>query len=388
MQCVCLSPVAILVQRCRIERGKNHTCDKNELRRIVHYRPPCPVQFDHSRVNGPTTFLALLLDMRILSIGLNRNDRSNAIYQTAADLLTGMAGARILALRQIIYHTLQSALAVCRRGTDAYKYLSMDLALTNRLVAVTGASRGIGRAIALAFAREGCRLHLVAKMLGGLEALRDEICRTYNVGVEIYQADISKADAASAIFNGCPDADVLINNAGGIIRGDLLNIDEAQWREAWEPKVFGYINLTRHYYRRMHERGRGVIINVIGLGAEKVDYDYAAGSAGNAALAALTRAVGSASLDHGVRIVGVHPGWVETDRTLSLLLNLSIRQFGDAERWQDVLNSWQVRGLIKPAEIADVVTFLASDRASAICGVNVNIDRGSGARSYPRTGST
>lgn len=72
------------------------------------------------------------------------------------------------------------------------------------------------------------------------------------------------------------------------------------WRKTWEPKVFGYVNLMREYFRHMRERRSGVIINIIGLGAEKVDYDYAAGSAGNAALAALTRAVDGASLDEGV----------------------------------------------------------------------------------------
>jgi NAD(P)-dependent dehydrogenase (short-subunit alcohol dehydrogenase family) len=264
----------------------------------------------------------------------------------------------------------------------------VDLSLANRLVVVTGASRGIGRAIAEAFARERCRLHLVARKLPELEDARAEIRRTYGVSIEVQSTDMRTPQAAHDIFNACPHADVLINNAGGIIRGNLLDIDESRWREAWETKVFGYINLMRQYYRQMRDRRQGVIINIIGLGAEKVDYDYVAGSAGNAALSALTRAVGSASMDHGVRVVGVHPGWVETERTLSLLRQLSVRQFGDAERWRDVLKSWQVGELIKPVEIADIVAFLASDRANAMCGVNVNIDRGFGARSYPPTEST
>ncbi len=261
----------------------------------------------------------------------------------------------------------------------------MDLALANRLVVVTGASRGIGRAVAEAFAREGCRLHLVARKISELDVARAEIHRAYGFEITVQAADMSVPEAAVEVFDACPDADVLINNAGGIIRGDLLAIEDTQWREAWESKVFGYINLMRQYFRRMRELRRGVILNIIGLGAEKVDYEYAAGSAGNAALSALTRAVGSASLDVGVRVLGVHPGWVETERTLSLLHQLAARQFGEPERWRDVLNSWQVGGLIRPDEVADMVVFLASDRASAMCGVTINIDRGFGARSYPRT---
>lgn len=260
----------------------------------------------------------------------------------------------------------------------------MDLGLTNRFIVVTGASRGIGRAVAEAFAREHCRLHLVARNIADLKNTRTEIRRTYGVSIEVQSMDMRTPQAARDIFNACPDADVLINNAGGIIRGSLLDIDDSNWQEAWGTKVFGYINLMRQYYHRMRERRQGVIINIIGLGAEKVDFDYVAGSSGNAALSALTRAVGSASMDDGVRVVGVHPGWVETERTLSLLRQLSLRQFGDAERWHDVLQSWQVQKLISPVEVADIVVFLASDRAAAICGVNINIDRGFGARSYPR----
>ena len=260
----------------------------------------------------------------------------------------------------------------------------MDLALTDRLVVVTGASRGIGRATAELLAREGCRLHLVARQPAQLEAAAGELRRRYGVQITTQAADMSRPEATADVFAACPDADVLVNNAGGIVRGDLLAIVDAQWRAAWEPKVFGYINLMRHYFGRMRERRSGVIVNIIGLGAEKVDYDYVAGSAGNAALAALTRAVGSASLDDGVRVVGVHPGWVDTERTMGLLRALAARQYGDAERWPEVLKGWGVNGLVEPREVADLVVFLASERASALCGVTVNIDRGFGARSYPR----
>lgn len=261
----------------------------------------------------------------------------------------------------------------------------MDLGLSGQLAVVTGASRGIGRAVAESLAREGCRLHLVARKHSELEEARKDLERSATV-VSIQAQDMSAPDAAGAVFEACPDADVLINNAGGIVRGGLLDVDERRWREAWEPKVFGYVNLMRHYLRRMQSRRSGVIINIIGLGAEKVDYEYVAGSAGNAALAALTRAVGSASMDEGVRVLGVHPGWVETERTMGLLRRMAEAQFADAARWPDILKSWHVEKLIKPAEVADVVAFLASARASAMCGVTVNIDCGTGARTYARTG--
>ena len=79
-----------------------------------------------------------------------------------------------------------------------------------------------------------------------------------------------------------PDIDILVNNAGAIPGGDLQEIDEARWREAWDLKVFGYINMCRRFYALMKQRGRGVIINILGMAGEKMDAGYIAGSTGNA----------------------------------------------------------------------------------------------------------
>jgi 3-oxoacyl-[acyl-carrier protein] reductase len=261
----------------------------------------------------------------------------------------------------------------------------MDLGLAGRSVVVTGASRGIGRACAEAFAAEGARLHLVARGRDALQLAQDEIARDHGVPVSIQAVDMAASGAATAVFAACPDADILVNNAGGIRRGNLMQLGEAEWRQGWELKVFGYINMTREYYRRMQERRSGVIVNVIGLAAEKHEYDYVAGSSGNAALAAFTRTLGSASLDYGVRVVGVNPGWVETDRGLPLMRSHAANLFGDPERWRDVIGTWGIKRQIAPHEIADVVAFLASGRAGAICGEVVNIDLGFSSRNYPRS---
>jgi hypothetical protein len=177
---------------------------------------------------------------------------------------------------------------------------------------------------------------------------------------------------------------VLINNAGATPRGDLLQLDEVTWRAGWELKVFGYINTTRAYYADMCKRRSGVIINIIGLGAEKLEYAYAAGSTGNAALVAFTKTVGSMSLDHGVRVLGVNPGWVETEKAIRSLRRRSEDATGNADAWRDFLVGWPAQRLIQPKEIAEVVCFLASARASAVCGSIVSIDGGFGARAYPQ----
>jgi 3-oxoacyl-[acyl-carrier protein] reductase len=261
----------------------------------------------------------------------------------------------------------------------------MDLDLGGRTALITGASKGIGRAIADVFAREGCALHLVSRTAADLDRARAEIIGHSKVPVATYAADLSHADAIRSVVEQCPDVDILVNNAGAIPKGNLLELDDVRWREAWDLKVFGYITMSREYYRRMVERRSGVIINIIGLSSEKVDYDYLAGSAGNAGLVAFTRALGSMSIEYGVRVLGVNPGYVETERAIRGLRIRAQKELGDSERWPDLVRDLWPRGqMIKPKEIADLVAFLASDRASAICGHIVTADAGFAARSYGR----
>ena len=261
----------------------------------------------------------------------------------------------------------------------------MDLDLKGRSVVISGASKGIGRAVAEEFAREGCNLFLVARTAADLERARDEIRARHNVPVEIHAADLSRPNDRRAVAEKAGPIDILINNAGAIPKGDLLELDDARWREAWDLKVFGYINMCREFYRDMQARKSGVIINIIGLAAEKPDYDYLAGSTGNAGLVAFTRALGSLSIEHGVRVIGVNPGYVETDRAISGLRIRAQKELGDPEKWPELVRDLWPRGkMIAPKEIADVVVFLASDRASAMTGHIVTVDAGFAARSYGR----
>ena len=190
----------------------------------------------------------------------------------------------------------------------------MDLHLRGRRVLITGASKGIGAAAARGFAEEGCSLLMAARGAAALEHLAQQLRSEYGVEVTTQAADLRSADDIARLADAAHDVDVLVNNAGDIPWGSLDKVDEATWRHGWELKVFGYINLTRRIYVAMKGRGRGVIINNIGTSGERVDFDSIAASAGNASLMAFSRALGGRSLADGIRVVGVSPGPVETDR--------------------------------------------------------------------------
>ena len=256
----------------------------------------------------------------------------------------------------------------------------MDLGLKGRTAVITGASKGIGLAVAHGFAVEGCSVHLVARSQAALEAAAARIRAEHGVEVTVHALDLARSDSVAALLAATGTPDILVNNAGAIPGGDLQTVDEARWRAAWDLKVFGYINLSRAYYAAMQRRGRGVIVNVTGLAGDRLDSGYIAGSTGNAGLNAFTRTLGSYSLEHGIRVVGVSPGAVETDRLVTLMRTRAADRLGDAERWRELVEGLPLGRAASVEEVANVVVFAASDRASYLSGTVITVDGGHNAR--------
>lgn len=252
----------------------------------------------------------------------------------------------------------------------------MDLGLRGKRALVTGASKGIGAAVAELLAEEGAHVRLVARSAPALDELATRLSSTYGVECVALPADLRNAEDIDHVAQAAAGIDILVNNAGDIPGGSLDLIDEATWRRAWELKVFAYINLTRLIYPQMQARGGGAIINVIGVGGELFDYDYITGAAGNAALMAFTRAMGGRSLSDGIRVVGLNPGAVETDRMISMLQARAVRRFGDAARWRELTERYPMGRGATSREIADSVVFLASERSSYTSGVILSVDGG------------
>lgn len=261
----------------------------------------------------------------------------------------------------------------------------MNLELRGKSVLVTGGSKGIGLACARGFAAEGARVHIVSRSADGLEAAAAAMEREFDAEVTLHAVDLGAPGHAAALGQTCADVDILVNNAGAIPHGGLTDLDEAKWRHGWELKVFGFFNLTREIYRRMKERGSGVIVNVIGVAGERHRADYIAGTTGNAALMAFTRGLGAEAVDHGIRVVGVNPGRVETERQVGHMKDRALKELGDASRWQEIRAKVDAtlpfKRACQPSEVADLVIYLASARASYVSGTVITIDGGQSLRS-------
>jgi NAD(P)-dependent dehydrogenase (short-subunit alcohol dehydrogenase family) len=242
----------------------------------------------------------------------------------------------------------------------------MELNLKGKRALVTGASKGIGRACVEVLTAEGCTV------LG--------TSRNISAGPTAKPADLSLRGTAEELAAWAGDLDILVNNAGAIPGGDLQGVDEETWRRAWDLKVFGYINLTRAAYAAMKKRRQGVIINILGNAGERLNPAYIAGSTANAGLMAFTRTLGGASHADGIRVLGINPGPVATDRLISLYKQMAQTKLGDASRYEELFKEMSFGRPATPEEIASAVAFLASERSAYTSGCILSIDGGLAAR--------
>ncbi|WP_322009168.1 SDR family oxidoreductase [Paraburkholderia sp. J12] len=260
----------------------------------------------------------------------------------------------------------------------------MDLGLNNKVVLVTGGSKGIGLACARAFAKEGAKVAIVSRDPANLARAREQLA-SEGLHVHLTRADLhephSAADVVEDVSTTVGPIDVLINSSGAARRYDPESLDAEAFRATMEAKYFPYIYPQQEVLRRMVERVKagaaepGTIVNIIGMGGKYASDIHIAGGAANAALMLATVGLAHYHARYGIRINAINPGATLTERLQEALQLEAGREGIDKET---ALARGEARVPLgryaKPEEIADVALFLASRRASYVTGALIPMD--------------
>jgi len=256
----------------------------------------------------------------------------------------------------------------------------VDLALEGKCAIVTGGSEGLGRATVLALAAEGCDVAFCARRSDPLEEVAAEVRGAHGRRAVPVVADLRHLDEVDRFVSEAAAAfgriDIVVNCAGASQFGTLFNIPDERWSEDITLKLIGYVRVARAAVP--HMRGRsGHIVNVAGAGGKIPSSAHLTGGAANAAVLNFTHALAQQLGEEGINVVAISPGHIRSPR-FTVAVETRARESGQSheEVERALTDAIPIRRAATLAEIAQVIAFFASDRASCVTGSSVAVDGG------------
>lgn len=250
---------------------------------------------------------------------------------------------------------------------------------TGKIVVVSGGSRGIGRGIALAFAREGAQTVLASSSEQNLTAAANAIAAEGPEPLTV-AGDLRQLEGCERLFKLVNDrfrrCDVLVNNAGATRAGAFLDLPDAAWLDGYALKFFGCVRLTRLFWPLL-KAAQGSVVNVVGGAGRTPDAEFLIGGSVNAAVANFSKGLSKLGNRDNVNVNVIHPGNTDTERQQQLYQQraAALGRTVEALR-EEALAKSNVRRFGKPEDIAALTLFLCSDRARHIQGTAIAVDGG------------
>lgn len=258
----------------------------------------------------------------------------------------------------------------------------MNLSITGRKALLFGASRGLGKACALALAQEGVEITLAARTKATLEHAAREIGDATGVKVTPVVADITKDDGRKAALAACPEPDILLNNADGPVPGDFRDWTRADWIAALDAMMLGPIEMMKATVDGMMARGFGRIVNIVSRSVKIPQLELGLSNGARSGLVGFAGGLARQTVAHNVTINNLLPGIFDSDaqvRHIEGMLEPGGKSF--EEIWKARAAGNPAKRYGKPAELGAYCAFLCSEHAGFITGQNLLIDGGS----YPGT---